>query len=91
VRSNRPGLKNLRTDLPLEAGYTITVEPGIYFIRALLTDAARREQYRDAVNWPMVDGLLEFGGIRLEDNVHVTADGPENLTAAIPRNLAPVG
>jgi Xaa-Pro aminopeptidase len=42
------------------------------------------------VNWPMADGLLEFGGIRLEDNVHVTTDGPENLTAAIPRNLAPV-
>ena len=90
VRSNRPGLRNLRTDLPLEPGYTITVEPGIYFIPALLQDAARREQYRDAVNWPMVDGLLEFGGIRLEDNVHVTTDGPENLTAAIPRNLAPV-
>jgi len=90
VRSNRPGLRNLRTDLPLEAGYTITVEPGIYFIPALLNDTARREQYRDAVNWPMVDGLLEFGGIRLEDNVHVTTDGPENLTAAIPRNLAPV-
>lgn len=90
VRSTRPGLKNLRTDLPLEAGYTITVEPGIYFIPALLTDAGRREQYRDVVNWPMVDGLLEFGGIRLEDNVHVTPQGPENLTAAIPRNLAPV-
>ncbi|MEO5617373.1 MAG: aminopeptidase P family protein [Candidatus Eisenbacteria bacterium] len=90
ARSTRPGLKNLRTDLPLEAGYTITVEPGIYFIAALLNDPARREQYRDAVNWAQVEALMEFGGIRLEDNVHVTTDGPENLNAVIPRNLAPV-
>jgi len=90
VRSTRPGLKNLRTDLPLEPGFCITVEPGIYFIPALLQDPARREQYRDAVNWAQVDALMEFGGIRLEDNVHVTDAGPENLNAAIPRNLAPV-
>jgi len=31
-----------------------------------------------------VDALKSFGGIRLEDNVHVTAAGPENLTGAIP-------
>lgn len=90
VRSERPGLRNLRTDLPLEAGYTITVEPGIYFIPALLNDAGRRAQYRDVVDWAKVDRLLEFGGIRLEDNVLVTDAGPENLTAAIPRTLAPV-
>lgn len=90
VRSTRPGLKNLRTDLPLESGYCITVEPGIYFIAALLNDPARREQYKDAVNWSQVDTLMEFGGIRLEDNVHVTKNGPENLNAAIQRNLAPV-
>jgi len=90
VRSTRPGLKNLRTDLPLEPGYCITVEPGIYFIAALLQDPARRENYRDAVDWSRVDSLMEFGGIRLEDNVHVTPEGPENLNAAIPRNLAPV-
>jgi hypothetical protein len=50
----------------------------------------RRSQYRDVVDWSRVDGLLEFGGIRLEDNVLVTDAGPENLTGAIPRTLAPV-
>jgi Xaa-Pro aminopeptidase len=90
VRSNRPGLKNLRTDLPLEPNYVMTVEPGIYFIPALLNDADRRAQYKDVVDWARVDGLLEFGGIRLEDNVRITEAGPENLNTAIPRSLTPV-
>ena len=83
-RSTRPGLSNLRTDLPLEPGYVMTVEPGVYFIPALLQDPDRRSRYRDAVNWARVDGLLDFGGIRIEDNVLVTEGLPEVLTAAIP-------
>ena len=83
-RSDRPGLSMLRTDLPLEKGYLMTVEPGIYFIPALLQDPALRERHRDAVRWDRVDGLLGFGGIRIEDDVLVTAGAPEVLTAAIP-------
>ncbi len=84
TRSDRPGLSMLRTDLPLEPGYVMTVEPGVYFIPALLQDAALRERHRDAVRWDRVDGLMEFGGIRIEDDVLVTAGEPEVLTAAIP-------
>uniref|UniRef100_A0A832I243 Xaa-Pro aminopeptidase n=1 Tax=Eiseniibacteriota bacterium TaxID=2212470 RepID=A0A832I243_UNCEI len=87
VPSTRPGLSRLRTDLPLEPGYCITVEPGIYFIRALLGNPAHRERYRDAVDWSRVDGLMDFGGIRIEDNVLVTEGAPEVLTAAIPKTL----
>src|SRR5262245_15841079 len=83
-RSARPGLSMLRTDLPLEKGYVMTVEPGVYFIPALLQDPALRERHRDAVRWDRVDALLEFGGIRIEDDVLVTEDEPEVLTAAIP-------
>ncbi len=78
-------LRTLRTDLPLEAGYCITVEPGLYFVPALLDNPVRRARYKDAVNWARVDTLKEFGGIRIEDNVLVTERGPENLTAAIPK------
>jgi Xaa-Pro aminopeptidase len=74
----------LRTDLPLEKGYVMTVEPGIYFIPALLQDATQRERHRDAVRWDRVDSLLEFGGVRIEDDVLVTDGAPEVLTAAIP-------
>jgi len=84
-KSKRPGLRYLRVDLPLEKGFVMTVEPGIYFIPALLKDEEKREQYGDAVAWDRVDRMLGFGGIRLEDNVHVTDAGPEVLTAAIPQ------
>jgi Xaa-Pro aminopeptidase len=83
-QSKRPGIRYLRVDLPLKPGYMMTVEPGIYFIPALLQDAAKRKQYKDAVAWDRVDRMLDFGGIRIEDNVLVTGAEPENLTAAIP-------
>lgn len=84
TRSTRPGLSMLRTDLPLERGYIMTVEPGVYFIPAILQDLALRERHRDAVRWDRVDALMDFGGVRIEDDVLVTADAPEVLTAAIP-------
>ena len=83
--SDRFGLKWLRADLPLQPGYVVTTEPGIYFIRALLTDPARRDQYRDAVNWDRIDTLLDLGGIRIEDDVLVTESSPDVLTGAIPK------
>jgi Xaa-Pro aminopeptidase len=79
-----PGFPPLRVDLPLQAGYTMTVEPGIYFIPALLRDDTKRAEYRDAVDWDRVDSLLNFGGIRLEDNVLVTDSGCEVLTSRVP-------
>lgn len=84
ARSTRPGLSMLRTDLPLERGYLMTVEPGVYFIPALLQDPALRERHRDAVRWEKVDPLMDFGGVRIEDDVLVTDDAPEVLTAGIP-------
>ena len=88
--SDRFGLKYLRADLPLAANYVVTIEPGIYFIPALLEDPERRRRFADAVNWDLVDGLLDFGGIRIEDDVLVTAGGPEVLTATIPKTIAAI-
>jgi Xaa-Pro aminopeptidase len=87
TKNPRPSLRTLRMDLPLAAGYVVTVEPGLYFIPPLLQDPARRATYRDAVNWPLVDQHLDLGGVRIEDNILVTAGAPENLTAEIPKTL----
>ncbi|MDZ4829734.1 MAG: aminopeptidase P N-terminal domain-containing protein [Phycisphaerae bacterium] len=77
---------SLRVDLPLAADYLMTVEPGLYFIGALLRDPARRERFADCLHWTKVDQLLAMGigGVRIEDNVLVGSGAPEILTAAIP-------
>ena len=80
----RPGFPPVRVDLPLEPGHCLTVEPGIYFVPALLQDEERRRKHRDAVDWDRADRMLDFGGIRIEHNVLVTDDGCEILTADVP-------
>ena len=86
-RDERSSLRSLRMDLILRAGYIVTVEPGLYFIPTILNDRLRRERYRQAVNWDLVDQHLGIGGVRIEDNILVTDDDPVNLTAAIPKTL----
>ena len=86
-RIDRPGLRHLRTHLPLEAGMVLTIEPGIYFNPVLLDDDARRRRLSGAVNWERVDALRAVGGVRIEDNVLITSDGPDVLTAALPKTI----
>jgi Xaa-Pro aminopeptidase len=83
-RDDPPPYPNLRIDLPLESGMVVTVEPGIYFIPALLADPERRSRHSGEVDWSRVDRMLEFGGIRIEDNVLITDGGHQVITADVP-------
>jgi Xaa-Pro dipeptidase len=55
------------------------MEPGIYFIDQLL-EAARADARGAQLNWARIEGFRKFGGIRIEDDLAVTATGCENLT-----------
>lgn len=73
------GYPTLRLTRVLEAGNTLTIEPGVYFIEPLL-NAWREESDPSVINWDKVESLSPHGGIRIEDNVLVTETGCENLT-----------
>lgn len=75
----------IRVDLPLEEHFLMTVEPGLYFVPAMLDDPQRRSRYRDQVDWDALERWRSVGGVRIEDNILVTADGPQNLTESIPK------
>jgi len=69
----------LRLTRVLEAGNVVTIEPGLYFIPSLLA-RWKAQGDKTAIDWTAVERLLPYGGIRIEDNVVVTAGEGENLT-----------
>jgi Xaa-Pro dipeptidase len=79
LRPPRPENKFLRNTSKIEAGHVFTIEPGIYISDALLTPLRDEERGR-LIDWKLIDELRPFGGIRIEDNVVVEADGIRNLT-----------
>lgn len=84
VRSDRFGLCYLRLNRPLQQGMLVTIEPGFYQVPAILHDPALRSKYQDVVNWERLAQFADVRGIRIEDDVLVTVDSREVLTAALP-------
>ncbi|MEN0063068.1 MAG: aminopeptidase P family protein [Myxococcota bacterium] len=80
------GTRNLRLDLPLEPGWVVTIEPGFYVVPAILEDAALRERFAATVDFDAAAKWTGFGGIRIEDDVWVTPEGPEVLTT-VPKTI----
>lgn len=68
----------LRLTRTLQPGVVTTIEPGLYFIPSLLK--ALLANHETKLNRAMIERLVPFGGIRIEDNLEVTADGHRNLT-----------
>jgi Xaa-Pro aminopeptidase len=78
-RSSQLGLGSLRMARKLVPGNVITDEPGIYFIPALIEKWKSEKADHGFVNYHRLESFLDFGGIRLEDDVLVTADGARRL------------
>jgi Xaa-Pro dipeptidase len=82
-RAENPFLRNTTV---IAERQVFTIEPGIYFIDALLAPVREGPHARD-VDWKVVDALAPLGGVRIEDDVVVEAKGVRNLT----REALPVG
>jgi len=81
------GLSYLRLDRDLEAGMAVTIEPGFYQVPALLQDPKRRAAVGDRVSWDQLSKFASVRGIRIEDDILITAKDPQILTADAPRDL----
>lgn len=65
----------------LEEGMVVTVEPGIYFSPLALADA-RKQPSAKYIDFEVAGKYIPMGGVRIEDDILVTANGYENLTTA---------
>ena len=79
IKRPDPRYPALRLTREIEPDMVFTIEPGIYFIPMLLAPIRERTD----IDWRLVDELTPCGGIRIEDNVVVTATGCRNLTRPV--------
>jgi Xaa-Pro aminopeptidase len=89
-RSDQFGLSSLRLARKLQPGFVMTVEPGIYFIPALIEQWEGEKRLSSFIRYSQVKKYLDFGGIRIEDNVLVTATGRRILGRPIPKKAEAV-
>ena len=86
-KAANPFLRNTTT---IAERQTFTIEPGIYFIEALLAPL-RQGPLAHEMDWALIDALAAFGGIRIEDDVVVGPQGLRNLTREVlPQGTGPV-
>jgi Xaa-Pro aminopeptidase len=89
-RSTQFGLKSLRFALPYKPGHVFTVEPGIYFIPELFAKWKADGLHTGFINYDRVEKYLDFGGIRIEDDVLITPDGSRILGKTAPKTVAEI-
>jgi len=84
-RSQQFGLAALRLARTLEPGHVITIEPGIYFIPALIERWAAERRHQAFIDYDRVQTYVGFGGVRIEDDLLITAEGARVLGPTIPK------
>lgn len=90
-RSKEFGLGFLRFGRRLQENFVMTIEPGIYFIPELIDIWRAERKCADFINYDVVETYKDFGGIRIEDDVQVTATGTKVLGKPIPKTVKEIG
>ncbi len=89
-RSKQFGLAYLRMARELQPGFVLTVEPGIYFVPALIDQWKSENKFASFINYAKVEAYRDFSGIRIEDDVLVTKEGNRVLGKPIPKTAKDV-
>ena len=89
-KSTQFGIKSLRLGRALEPGFTLTVEPGIYCIPALMDQWRVEKRNEDFINYNKLESLRNFSGIRVEEDYLITNDGAMLLGKKLPMTVAEV-
>ncbi len=84
------GLKSLRLGRELQAGYVVTIEPGIYFIPELIDLWKSQNKFTDFINYNKVEEYKHFGGTRNEEDLLITETGYKILGKPLAKSIADV-
>ena len=90
IRSEQFGLGFLRLGRKLQEGFVMTDEPGCYFIPALIDQWRKDGTNAQFINFDELEKYKDFGGIRIEDDLLVTATGCKVLGKPIPKTVAEI-
>lgn len=89
-KSTEFGWKSLRLGRELQAGFVLTVEPGVYVIPELIDRWVAENKLSNFVDYKTVALYRDFGGIRIEDNYLITTDGARKLGKDLPKTIADI-
>jgi Xaa-Pro aminopeptidase len=89
-KSTQFGMKSLRLGRKLEPGFTLTIEPGVYCIPALMDKWKAEKKFESFINYETLEILRNFGGIRVEEDFLITSTGAKLLGKKLPMTVTEI-